>query len=350
MIALLAGSGALPGVLVAALRAAGRPVLICELAGFPVTGTADLPKITFRYETLGSFLKTLQTQGVTEVCLAGSVRRPAVDPALIDAETWPLVPRVQAALREGDDGALRALVAILEERGFILRAPHEIAPELLPPEGMLTVAKPTEAHLADVLRAEAVHRALAAADVGQACVLRRGQVVALEAEPGTDWMLRSLMLPPVVTEAQATSVEKEVTLQTPDTGSGRRGPGDPLTWAVDTAGDVISSWADWLTGPEAPSAGHVQGRGPRQVPAPAPSLPEAGGIARGGLLYKAPKAGQDRRLDLPVIGPQTVTLAAAAGLSAIVIEAGGVMVLDSAETARRADRAGLAIWVRPVSA
>ncbi|WP_339107372.1 UDP-2,3-diacylglucosamine diphosphatase LpxI [Thioclava sp. GXIMD4216] len=67
----------------------------------------------------------------------------------------------------------------------------------------------------------------------------------------------------------------------------------------------------------------------------------------GGVFYKAPKPGQDRRIDLPVIGPQTVARVANAGLAGIVIEAGGVMVLDQAATADAATKAGIFLWVRP---
>jgi len=65
----------------------------------------------------------------------------------------------------------------------------------------------------------------------------------------------------------------------------------------------------------------------------------------GGLLYKGPKPNQDRRADLPTIGPDTVTRAAQAGLAGIVIEAGGVIVLERSETAARADALGLFVWV-----
>jgi hypothetical protein len=68
---------------------------------------------------------------------------------------------------------------------------------------------------------------------------------------------------------------------------------------------------------------------------------------RSGLLYKAPKPGQDRRADLPVIGPATVAGAAAAGLSGIAWEAGGLMILDRAATVAAADAAGLFLWSRP---
>lgn len=67
--------------------------------------------------------------------------------------------------------------------------------------------------------------------------------------------------------------------------------------------------------------------------------------AAGGLFYKAPKAGQDRRFDLPVIGPETVDQAVLAGLDGIVIESGGVMVLDQTAVRQACDDAGLYLWV-----
>ncbi|MCB1363045.1 MAG: UDP-2,3-diacylglucosamine diphosphatase LpxI [Rhodobacteraceae bacterium] len=69
----------------------------------------------------------------------------------------------------------------------------------------------------------------------------------------------------------------------------------------------------------------------------------------GGILYKAPKPAQDRRADLPAIGPETVPGAQAAGLGGIVIEAGGVIVLDRAQVLEDCDRRGLFLWVREPS-
>jgi len=72
----------------------------------------------------------------------------------------------------------------------------------------------------------------------------------------------------------------------------------------------------------------------------------AGVQARGGILFKAPKPGQDRRADLPVIGPDTARNVVAAKLSGIVIEDGGVMVLDLPQVRRILDAAGAFLWVR----
>jgi DUF1009 family protein len=70
------------------------------------------------------------------------------------------------------------------------------------------------------------------------------------------------------------------------------------------------------------------------------------GASRGlrrGVLAKGPKPGQERRVDLPAIGPRTVEQAAAAGLAAVVVEAGGLLVLDRAELIAAADAAGCAV-------
>ena len=61
----------------------------------------------------------------------------------------------------------------------------------------------------------------------------------------------------------------------------------------------------------------------------------------GGVMVKVAKPQQDRRVDLPTIGPATVDRAAAAGLRGVAIEAGATIVLDRAETVAAADAAGL---------
>jgi len=262
MIALIGSPDPLTALIATTLGAAGRPPLVCRLVD------RDGPKgepdvLRFRIEHLGSFLRQLVEAGVAEVCFTGPVARPRIDPSAIDAETAPLLPRMLAALGQGDDGALRAVLAIFEEAGLAIRAAQDLVPTLLPPVGVLSKARPTPAQEADAARAERVHRLIAPADIGQGVVLRAGWVVAVEAGPGTDWMLRSVR-----------------------------------------------------------------------------------GMADGALFLKAPKRGQDRRVDLPVVGPATIERAREAGISAVVIEARGVMVLQRDACVALADAAGLALWVR----
>ncbi|MBY6161632.1 UDP-2,3-diacylglucosamine diphosphatase LpxI [Mameliella alba] len=258
MLALIAGRGALPA---AVAGAAGEPVLICGLDHCPPDHVEA--EHLFCIERLGGFLAWLRSKGVTRVCLCGSVDRPNPSLRRIGLRTLPLVPRILRALKRGDDGALRIAIDILEGAGFTVLAAHELAPSLLPAAGVPTRARPDDAATEAARLGDRVSGEQARRDLGQACVVREGRVIARETEAGTDAMLRGL-------------------------------------------------------GPE----------------------------ARGGVLYKAPKPGQERRADLPVIGLQTAEGAAAAGLAGIVVESQGVMVLDQPQVLARLEASGLFLWIR----
>jgi DUF1009 family protein len=261
MLAIIAGTGALPGEIVAQLET--RP-LVCSMAGYDPTSVQA--ELSFRLEHLGSFLAELTERGISEICMAGAVGRPSIDPYAIDAATFPLVPVLQAALGAGDDGALRAVVEIFETSGFSVKSAQEVAPDLLMIAGVPTQVQPGELDKADAQRGAEIVVAMSNADIGQSCAVRAKQAIAVESTFGTDWMLQALQ-------------------QRPD--------------------------------------------------------------GQGGLLFKAPKPAQDRRVDLPTIGPATVEMAAKAGLSGIVLEAGGVIVLAQDDVIAAANRLGLFLWLRP---
>jgi DUF1009 family protein len=60
-----------------------------------------------------------------------------------------------------------------------------------------------------------------------------------------------------------------------------------------------------------------------------------------GVLVKAAKPGQERRIDLPVIGVRTVELAASAGLGGIAVEAGAALIVNRLGVTQAANRHGL---------
>ncbi len=76
------------------------------------------------------------------------------------------------------------------------------------------------------------------------------------------------------------------------------------------------------------------------------ALRAAGLIGNGGvplILAKARKPKQPSFVDLPAIGPQTIVNAAAAGISAVVVEANATLLLDRAALARAADTHGISV-------
>lgn len=294
-LALIAGTGDLPDALLVRLNE--RP-LICALSGFEPNA---VPDVVFRLEHLGTFLADLRARGITQICMAGAVTRPTIDPTAIDELTMPLVPLVQSALSQGDDGAIRGTISLLESQGFDVVAAHDLAPDLLPTAGVLTSTQMSDWQRMNAKIGQACIADMGKADSGQACIVKLQEIRLQEGPDGTAAML-----------------ERYRRIHHSD------GLQDPVSTIVNMASDVISDAADWLSGGvETPTT------------------------ADNGILFKAPKPDQDRRADLPVIGADTAKQAAAAGLSGIVIEAGGVMVLDLDRVISTLDAQGMFLWVRP---
>lgn len=272
-VALLGGTGALPRALAAALEGRGAAPLVVRFdwTAEPWGGPGEV--LPARLEHLGALLAALRERGCDRVVMAGGMRRPRLDPAAGDAAFRAAAPRIAAALRAGDDAALRLVAGLFEEAGLALLSAQEIAPELLAGAGALGAHGPGPADLADIARARALAEALGAQDVGQGAVVAQGLCLGLETVQGTDAL---------------------------------------LAFVAETA---------------------------------APFRPDPAGAR--GVLWKGPKPGQDRRFDLPAIGPETVRGAVRAGLAGLAVAAQGALVLERAETVALADTAGLFLWGAP---
>lgn len=275
-LAIIAGRGSLPRLLVGECRRRARPYWIVRLPGVDLPWADGHPTIPAEYEKPGRLFKALRAAGVEEVAFAGGIRRPDLNPLRFDFKMLSLAPKVFAGLRGGDDRTLRLVAEIFEQEGLRLVGAHEVLSGLLAPEAVLSEAQPTQEDRADAARAFEIVDALGRVDVGQAAVVAQGLCLGIETIQGTDAML----------------------------------------------GFVAQTAAGLRPDPEG---------------------------ARG-VLYKAPKPGQDWRIDLPAIGPQTIRGAAAAGLAGIVVQAGGVLLLDRAEIVAACDAADLFLWGREAGA
>lgn len=69
----------------------------------------------------------------------------------------------------------------------------------------------------------------------------------------------------------------------------------------------------------------------------------------GGALAKVVKPGQDRRFDMPAIGPRTIFLAARAGLTAVGVQGGGVLLLNRSRIVDACAEHGISLIGFPAS-
>jgi DUF1009 family protein len=274
-LALICGGGTLPGAVADAVTGGGRRVVL-----FPIRGWAD-PALVEKYPhcwlavaQVDRFLRRARAEGCRDVAFIGTAVRPPFRSLRVDWGMLRLLPRVWRMYRGGDDHLLSGVVKLFEDHGFRILGAHEVAPEILVPEGPIGSLVPSERDRADIARGLALLRAIGPYDVGQATVVAVNHVLAVEAAEGTDGMLARIA--------------------------------------------------------------ELRTRG--RIPTPAGA----------GVLVKAPKPAQDHRIDLPTIGPRTVTEAALAGLAGIAVVAGETIIAEPHAVAAAADAAKVfVVGVRP---
>ncbi len=273
-LAIICGGGSLPSAIADSVTARGRQVLL-----FPLRGAAEgiavehFPHHWIHIGQIGKFMRLARAAGCSDVVFIGSLVRPSLWQVHPDLKGLSTLMHVVKAYRGGDNHLLSGMGKLFERDGFRLLGAHEVAPEILVPEGALGRVRPSERDRADIALGFDYLRASGPFDVGQAVVVAGKHVLAVEAAEGTDAMLGR------VAEMRA---------------SGR-------------------------------------------VRSPAGT----------GVLVKAPKPGQDRRFDLPSIGPRTVEGAAHAGLAGIAVVAASTIVAEPDRLIEAADRANIFVIGAP---
>jgi UDP-2,3-diacylglucosamine hydrolase len=189
-LAVICGGGSLPFAVADAVGRRGRRAVLFGLRGWAdQQRIASYPHHWLAFGQIGRFCRLARREDCREVVFIGSVVRPAIWKIRPDFEAVRLLPRILGLFRGGDDHLLKGVARIVEERGFRLVGAHEVAPEILLPEGILGQMHPNDRDQADIAKGLALLGAMSPFDVGQAVVVADGHVLAVEAAEGTDNML-----------------------------------------------------------------------------------------------------------------------------------------------------------------
>ena len=188
---LIAGAGGLPAEIADHCRKAGRPYFVIRLRGIADDATLGHPSEEIGIAELGKCFKVLRREGCEAVCFAGLVARPDFGALKPDMRGVAALPGIVAAARHGDDALLRRVLEEFAKEGFAIEGVHEAVGAMTLPLGLLGK------HRADIERALEVAREIGRLDVGQGAVVCNGLVLAVEAQEGTDAMLRRVADLPV---------------------------------------------------------------------------------------------------------------------------------------------------------
>jgi DUF1009 family protein len=189
-LALIAGSGDLPIRIATRCEAEGRAVFIIRLAGFADEHLVRWPGEEFGMAEIGRILKAMKAEGCEAVCFAGYVNRPDFRTLKPDFKGATLLPGIVAAATKGDDALLRKILSVFEAEGYAVEGADDILGGEALPAGALGAVTPTAEQLADLTKALHVAEKSGELDIGQGAVVCDGLVLAVEAQEGTDEMLR----------------------------------------------------------------------------------------------------------------------------------------------------------------
>ena len=103
---------------------------------------------------------------------------------------FKVLPKILKAANSGDDALLRAVVEIFEGEGFKVVGADEVLSVLTRGPGIIGRVTPTAEDAEDILKAFEIAGQIGALDIGQGAVVCKGLVLAVEAQEGTDEMLK----------------------------------------------------------------------------------------------------------------------------------------------------------------
>jgi UDP-2,3-diacylglucosamine hydrolase len=250
---LIAGRGSLPATI-----ANGRDVFILGFEGMEPDEVQA--HVITRIAKVSDTLNALRGANVSQLVLAGHMKRPNILTLKPDDEGKKLMMRLGKAIFSGDDALLSALIGYFEEQGFeILSTEDVLGDGILATSGALTTRVPSASEMDAIRLGVEAARALGAKDIGQAVIVQDGRVIAEEDKHGTDALIA-----------------------------------------------------------------------------------RAGGA--GALLVKACKPQQERRVDLPTIGPKTIEAIAAKGFAGVAVEAGKTLLLEREKTLATANEKGVFVY------
>ncbi len=260
---IIGAGGDLPLRVKSALEKKGQETFLVALNHIASSDTCAQANCVLSVGEVSAVVSLFQKNEVDTCVMVGPMIRPDLSSLKVDEGGQVVLTQfMQMAGAGGDDALLRCLVLYFEERGLTVIGADDVVSDFVAPLGCLTSVS-SQAWHEDVAIGVALLKQLSIFDVGQGCVVRNRQVLAIEGPEGTDAML----------------------LRVSD-------------------------------------------------------LNESGAIS-GGVLVKLPKEGQEKRVDLPTIGPVTIKNAIDARLSGVIFAQDGALLIDREECIKIADQAGV---------
>jgi len=241
-VGLIAGDGSFPLEVAKSISQKNKEIFIIAIKGSASKDIERYPHLWIRIGQIGKAIRALKENNCKELILIGGVKKPNVWLLRPDFGALKLFFKLIILPIKGDASILKTLLNFLEkDNKFKVVGAEKYISYLLMSKGLIAGEKINEQTNVDIDIAVENCKSIGSKDIGQACVVVNGKIIASEDSSGTDKMLRGI-------------ISKEIRFNNE------------------------------------------------------------------GVLVKLAKPIQDRRVDLPAIGMQTIKLAKEIGLCGIAIE------------------------------
>lgn len=189
-IALIAGNGRFPFLVLDAARSMGHDVTVIatkEEAFTELNEAAARAKAAIHWISigqLGTCIGLMKDAGITQAVMAGQVKHTKIFGGIIPDATF-LSLLVQLPFKN-TDGLIGAVAGALRDNGIELLDSTTLLTPMLATAGMMTKRAPTEEEQKDFEFGYGIADTIAGLDVGQTIAVKHRAVVAVEAMEGTD--------------------------------------------------------------------------------------------------------------------------------------------------------------------
>ena len=189
---LIAGNGRFPFLVLDAARAMGHEVVVIgikeEASKDIEDAAARPPRAAMHWVSigqLGTFLKILEDNKITQAVMAGQVKHAKIFSGGIVPDMTFLSVLTRLTSRN-TDGLIGAVADVFLDRGIELIDSTSLLTPLLARAGVLTARAPSDDERQDFDFGYTVADVIAGLDVGQTVAVKARAVVAIEAMEGTD--------------------------------------------------------------------------------------------------------------------------------------------------------------------
>lgn len=190
-LAIFAGRGNLPQILIEDCQKKNRPFVLFQLASevYEIDYSRFNP-IKVGYGEVEKFLKILEENNAKEIVFIGAVSKPNFSQVKVDKTGAIMLAKILANKILGDDAVLKTIEIFFQKRGFKILAINELLDCVLSQKTCLTQLKPSVQDLEEIIIGKKAVEHFAKFDVGQGLVIAQKQIIAVEALEGTDAMIK----------------------------------------------------------------------------------------------------------------------------------------------------------------